>query len=195
ATGQRGRTGARHWQLPRRWNAAHEDFTAKHERKRRVFCASLADVFDNRADPAWLADLWALIRETPQLDWLILTKRIGNVANMLPADWGSGYSNVWLGISVVNQDEADRDIPKLIETPAAGRWVSAEPLLGQVDLSFHIGLALNHDDLRGRLNWVVVGGESGPHARPMSPDWAAFCSIVLSCSLIVTTSGCNSDSG
>jgi protein gp37 len=162
ANERRHRTSAGNWQLPRRWNAQHARFAAEHGRRQRVFCASLADVFDNRADPAWRAELWTLVRETPQLDWLMLTKRIGNVPAMLPADWGAGYGNVWLGISVVNQHEADRDVPRLIETPAAVRWLSMEPLLGPVAVRQRLLVA---------LNWVVVGGESGPHARPMSADW------------------------
>lgn len=162
---QRRRTSAGNWQLPRRWNAAHAEFYAKHGRRQRVFCASLADVFDNQVDPERRADLWALVRDTPFLDWLILTKRIGNVGAMLPDDWGCGYSNVWLGISVVNQDEADRDVPKLLRTPAATRWLSMEPLLGPVSLQVPLG------PYGEQLDWVVVGGESGPHARPMSAEW------------------------
>src|SRR5690606_19002253 len=117
--------------------------------RRRVFCASLADVFDNEVDPAWRADLLMLIRATPHLDWLLLTKRVGNVMPMLREaeallhaqerldgwewlhDWtcGSPPRNVWLGATVVNQAEADRDIPKLLEVPARVRWLSMEPLL------------------------------------------------------------------
>lgn len=162
----RWRTSISNWNLPRRWNAAHAEFAAQNGgRRRRVFCASLADVFDNKVDPAWREDLWALIRATPNLDWLILTKRIGNVSAMLPSDWGCGFANVWLGISVVNQTEADRDIPKLLRTPAALRWLSMEPLLGHIVFK----------KLRGpngeELGWAVVGGESGPNARPMNHEW------------------------
>jgi protein gp37 len=164
---RRHRTSAGNWRLPLRWNAEHVRFAAEHGRRRRVFCASLADVFDNRADPLWRAELWAMVRSTPHLDWLILTKRIGNVSAMLPADWGSGYANVWLGISVVSQHEADRDVPRLLATPAAVRWLSMEPLLGPISLRAPRGL---HGEA---LDWVVVGGESGPYARPMAADWVA----------------------
>lgn len=173
----RQRTSADNWQLPHRWNAQHDEFFAKHGRKRRVFCASLADVFDNEVDPAWRKALWTVVKNTPNLDWLILTKRIGNVAGMLPDDWGdyaNGYPNVWLGITVVNQAEADRDIHKLLRIPAALWWLSMEPLLE--DVSFE-GLYAEHHDPRVHLNvlelldWVVVGGESGQHARPMNPAW------------------------
>jgi protein gp37 len=161
---QRRLTSSHNWQQPRRWNAAHAAFHARRGRRQRVFCASLADVFDNRADPAWRAELWALVRETPHLDWLILTKRIGNVQGMLPQDWRTGYANVWLGITVVNQDEVVRDVPKLMCTPAALRWLSMEPLLGPVSLHATPSSV-------ERLNWVVVGGESGHSARPMSAHW------------------------
>lgn len=157
----RKRTSVSNWTLPLRWNSQHGEFFAQHGRRRRVFCASLADVFDNQADPQWRNDLWALVRATPNLDWLILTKRIGNVIAMLPADWSEGYSNVWLGISVVNQNEADRDIPKLLVTPAQVRWLSMEPLLG----------AVAFNELSTQIDWVVVGGESGSHARPMQAEW------------------------
>ena len=73
------------------------DFQRAHGRRQRVFCASLADVFDNQVDPQWRADLFALIRECDQLDWQLLTKRPQNIRKMLPADWGKGYANVWLG--------------------------------------------------------------------------------------------------
>lgn len=122
------------------------------ESRRRVFCASLADIFDNEVDPAWRADLFALIAATPNLSWLLLTKRIGNAATMIehargrdPATDGTPWpfprtlrgplANVWLGATVVNQREADRDVPKLLETPAAARFLSIEPMLGPVDLS------------------------------------------------------------
>lgn len=180
----RKRTSAGNWNLPVRWNAAHAAFQAQHGRRRRVFCASLADVFDNRTDPQWRADLWALVRSTPNLDWLMLTKRIGNVPAMLPADWGNGYPNVWLGISVVNQDEADRDISKLLSVRARVRWLSMEPLLGPVNL--RLDRPVTEEDRQDMdswcstittaagvgIKWVVVGGESGARARDIPPGAA-----------------------
>lgn len=174
-------TGRANWNKPLRWDSD----AAKAGTRPRVFCASLADVFDNAVDRKWRADLFDLIRITPNLDWLLLTKRPGNIAKMLPAGWGDGYPNVWLGCTVVNQEEADRDIPKLLSVPAAVRFLSMEPLLGPVDIAWALGhpfgiaagfLQRGHfspgaEKLRG-LNWVIVGGESGPHARPMHPDWA-----------------------
>lgn len=163
----------------------------------RIFCASLADVFDNEVDPAWRADLLMLIRATPNLGWLLLTKRVGNVMPLLREaedlqraqdrldgwewlhDWtcGDAPRNVWLGATIVNQAEADRDIPKLLQVPARVRWLSMEPLLGSVNLTSWIG---GHTGLTGYrvdpeprwIDWIVVGGESGPGARPMNPQWA-----------------------
>lgn len=161
--------------------------------RRRVFCASLADVFDNEVAESWRLDLFWLIRKTPDLDWLLLTKRIGNARSMLAAavcqldpagEWPVPLPNVWLGITVVNQAEADRDIPKLLAAPVAKRFLSIEPMLGPVSLRWlaawpenapnraqsPTGLTDHLDGLR-RLDWVICGGESGPHARPMHPDW------------------------
>ena len=123
----------------------------------RVFCASLADVFDNEVPDEWRADLWALVKATPNLRWILLTKRIGNAAKMLPADWP--YPNAGLMATLANQEEWDRDWPKLARTPATWHGVSAEPLLGPID----IGTA--------KPDWLIVGGESGPQHRHTSPDW------------------------
>lgn len=165
--------------------------------RRRVFCASLADVFDNEVDPAWRADLFALIRATPNLDWLLLTKRIGNASRMiaeavssLPRDAACGtgqfnhtpmaqwpWPNVWLGATICNQAEADRDIPKLRGTPAHVRFLSIEPMLGPINLDLGWNNDLARWDSTGRplplrrIDWVIAGGESGPRARPSHPDW------------------------
>jgi protein gp37 len=181
----RVRTSPANWALPKRWNAQADAFWAQHGRRQRVFCASLADVFDNAVPIEWLRDLCALIELTPNLDWLLLTKRIGNVFERLiearSHDWAAGQRNVWLGITVVNQAEADRDIPKLLKTPARLRFLSVEPLLGPVDLRLmqrsygfpkHISAAGRAYGMPQGLHWVIAGGESGPEARPMHPDWA-----------------------
>lgn len=182
----RVRTGERNWKHPLLWNKR----AGERGVRERVFCASLADVFDNEVDPQWRMQLWSLIAATPNLDWLLLTKRISNAKTMWPAPIdGVPLHNVWLGISVVNQDEAERDIPKLLETPARVRFLSMEPLLGPVNLnSLHSrhGLMQAWDScISGkrfsefgpdvdapRVDWIIVGGESGPHARPMHIDWA-----------------------
>lgn len=188
----RVRTTPQNWNLPLRWNAQADAFMAQHGRRQRVFCASLADVFDNAVDPAWRADLFALILATPALDWLLLTKRIGNVLSMLPEHVIGGElpSNVWLGATIVNQAEADRDIPKLLAVNARVRFLSMEPLLGPVELGLQcenwsddIGMdpetgaydccrACDYTGIGNAIDWVIVGGESGPGARPMHPDWA-----------------------
>lgn len=183
----RRRTSASNWRLPVRWNAAHEAFFAEHGRRRRVFCASLADVFDNEVPEQWRVDLFRLIEATPNLGWILLTKRIGNAADMMFMARGGHLPllpNVWIGATVVNQEEADRDVPKLLATPAAVRFLSIEPMLGPVDLQTHFaGHCPEHDFASGfcidrkhrgvqHLHWIIVGGESGPKARPMHPDWA-----------------------
>lgn len=168
-------TSVSNWNNPVRWNSAHDSFFAEHGRRRRVFCSSLADVFDNNAPEGARERLWALIKATPNLDWLLLTKRIGNAKNMLPADWGDGYPNVWLGASIVNQEEADRDILKLLKVPAKVRFLSMEPLLGPVDIGL-LGTAPNDVSSQYKLvhellHWIIAGGESGPHARPVHSKW------------------------
>ncbi|WP_038769979.1 phage Gp37/Gp68 family protein [Burkholderia pseudomallei] len=176
----RHRTAASTWNNPKRWNARHGEFFAKHDRRQRVFCASLSDVFDNAVPPAWRMDLFRLIGDTQNLDWLLLTKRIGNTAAML-CEIGLDRlpDNVWLGATIVNQEEAGRDIPKLLAVPARVRFLSMEPLLGPVDL---VSSGALWSDMNGNIvdapsrglrgiDWVIAGGESGPGARPMHPDW------------------------
>lgn len=193
--------GDKHWIDPVKWDAkAKADGV-----RRRVFCASMADVFDKNSPLGARERLWELIEETPNLDWLLLTKRIGNVTDMIPARWVHILpSNIWLGISVVNQEEANRDIPKLLQVRAAVRFLSMEPLLGKVEIQRYLGEQWRCTDCGGifkrnqcsrrrgilecphcwpmnsivgtlknaSLEWVIVGGESGPHARPMHPEWA-----------------------
>lgn len=189
---ERRRTSVGNWAMPKRWNAQAEAFQAQHGRRQRVFCASLADVFDNAVDREWRDDLATLILDTPNLDWLLLTKRIGNAGEMLGEMFLDGPpDNIWLGATIATQEEADRDIPKLLAVPAAKRFLSMEPLLSAVDLTPHLwGPTKLCDDCtkdadcmcgyvpRGKfgndasLHWVIAGGESGANARPMHPDWA-----------------------
>jgi protein gp37 len=157
--------GDKHWAEPLRWNA-----TAQAEGRRvRVFCASMADVFEDRRDlDAWRARLWELIDATPWLDWLLLTKRIEHVGRLCP--WSEPWpSNVWMGTTVEDQRRADERLPVLAGLPAAVRFISAEPLLGPLDLG----------PWSGSLDWVITGGESGPHARPSSPSW--FTGLLNQC--------------
>lgn len=190
----RRRTADSTWKQPKAWNARHDAFFAEHGRRQRVFCASLADVFDNEVDNNLRNELLGLIYDTPNLDWLLLTKRIGNVPRLMEECTEPGRQwelppNVWLGATIINQEEADRDIPKLLGTPASVRFLSMEPLLGPVDLRvIDIGGHAEIYPLNGTpdcedddgnpmpdlpaIGWVIVGGESGVGARPMHPNWA-----------------------
>lgn len=176
---KRHRTSADYWKQPLAWNRKAEASGKRH----LVFCASLADVFDNEVPEDWRRDLFVLIDKTPSLTWLLLTKRIGNAAKMLPWDWTSGptrpWHNIWIGASVVNQEEAYRDIPKLLSTPATKRFVSYEPALGPVNFKPWLKpCGVVSPDPHGRdkaLDWVIVGGESshgGAAARPFDLAWA-----------------------
>jgi protein gp37 len=149
----------KHWTQPLRWDRA----AAEAGIRRRVFCASMADVFDNAAPENALKRLWRLIRSTPWLDWQLLTKRPQNVRKMLPPDWDEGYANVWLGTTTENQEEADRRVVHLNSVKAGVRFLSCEPLLGPI--------SLRQDWLNGKLHWIIAGGESGPKARPSNPEW------------------------
>jgi protein gp37 len=149
-----------HWQEPVKWNLA----ARRAGGRARVFCSSMADVFENRReldDPR--ARLWDLIDRTPDLDWLLLTKRPENIARAVP--WGDKWpANVWLGTTAENQRWAEKRIPILLQFPAVVRFISCEPLLGPLTLG---------PWLKGRrhIDWVIAGGESGHKARPMNPDW------------------------
>jgi protein gp37 len=156
---QRQRTSAANWKQPLLWEREHEAFALMHDRRRRVFCASLADVFDNEAPAQWRGELWQLVKATPHLDWLILTKRIGNVRGMAPAE--GLPANVWLGATIVNQEEYDRDAHKLLAVQASVRFLSVEPMLGPISGAPSIGA----------VDWVIVGGESGKAARPIERAW------------------------
>ena len=157
----RTRTSPANWRKPLAWDRAAAAAGERH----RVFCSSLADVFDNHASilPEWRADLWALISATPNLDWMLLTKRPGNIGNMLPVPFSfdTHYPNVWLGCTITSRAEMLRDAPKLKSVDARVRFWSVEPLLGDIG---KIPCDLLPD-------LVIVGGESGPRARPMHPDW------------------------
>lgn len=190
--------GEKHWAEPLKWNRDAE----KAGKRARVFCSSMADVFEDH--PVYETErpkLWALIEQTPWLDWLLLTKRPENMTRMAPAHWAGGWpQNVIAMTSVENQEYADRRIPELLKVPAARRGLSCEPLLGPVDLFpwlvcstckgegtvFHTVKTGKRSFLGGDipcpackgaiwrrdLSWVVVGGESGHGARPMHPSWA-----------------------
>lgn len=197
----RYRTSATNWKQPLLWNKKAEE---EHWRGQRdgipgefiasrpgfwpVFCASLADVFDNEVPEEWRRDLWRLIKATQNLEWLLVTKRIGNVTKMVPPLWLTSSTdgfppNVRILITVVNQEEADRDIPKLLALPCKN-GISYEPALGPVNFTKIMTpgggrLWINafqpwyvRPDFPTKLDWIIVGGESGPKARQFNATWA-----------------------
>jgi protein gp37 len=193
--GERHRTSAANWNEPLRWQREAE----KTGQRFRVFCASLADWLDKKAPVEWLADLLTLIQRTPNLDWLLLTKRPENwqprmeavlhylsrhdslaertgglyvfIANWIGVMGGPQRfrpGNIWIGTSVEDQQRADERIPALLKIPARVRFLSCEPLLGPVDFGWD---SLQNGWQASEIHWVIAGGESGPGARPMHPDW------------------------
>lgn len=136
--------------------------------RRKVFCASLADVFEDREELVpWRRDLWDLIDKTKNLDWLLLTKRPENIVWMLPDPWRYDDPfppNLWLGTTCENQKMYDERLPFLLENRSPVRFISAEPLLSQIHMISSIKTRMP--------DWVIVGGESGINARPMDPAWA-----------------------
>lgn len=149
-------------------------------RPRRIFVNSMSDLFHESVPAEFIAQVFDMMARCPQHTFQILTKRAKRMQFLLwsELDW-KPLPNVWLGVSVEDQATADERIPLLLQTPAAVRWISAEPLLGPIDLdssaadglhAFGCGdLDCDCGDLG--LNWVVAGGESGRQARPMHPAW------------------------
>lgn len=184
---KRHRTSKTTWNQVLKWNKAQEARLAidPNAPPWRVFCASLADVFDNEVPWEWREDLWTWIELASSLSWLIVTKRVGNVADMVPEYWmRDGFPpNVRLLITVVSQEEAERDIPKLLALPCKN-GISYEPALAMVDFSPYLiprhwrsdGSCTRGDIYPGRvLEWIIVGGESdqaGHKARPFDIGWA-----------------------
>ena len=156
--------GETHWKEPLKWNEEARISAVRH----RVFCASMADVFERRADlNSQRSRLWELIENTPHLDWLLLTKRPQHIVRIAP--WGTDWpSNVWVGTSVENQTLGEKRLPFLLKVPAAVRFLSCEPLLGQLNL----GTWFKREGFFP-IDWVIAGGESGGASRPMHPDWIA----------------------
>lgn len=223
ACGTRSVTSYSYWQEALKWNreAQHEGV------RKRVFCASLADVFedftgqivDNKGNPLWLPliresfvdvlprmvtvdtgfpltlsiirmYLFKLMEATPWLDWLIVTKRPENAMSMVPKHWQTDWPvNVWMGVSVENQNEANNRIPYLLKIPAPIHFVSQEPNLGLVDytkilvngkqmfgmdaeeVTAELNALGDGADFEFKIDWIIVGGESGEKARPMHPSW------------------------
>jgi protein gp37 len=171
---------------------------AREGRTLRVFCASMADWLDPEVPAEWLADLLALVAETPHLTWMLLTKRPHLWRDRLAAahvhatggmeyesaegSWierwlgGKPPANVWVGTTVEDQRRADERVPALLDIPARVRFLSCEPLLGPVDLTGLNGvndyLGDHYDREEEGIDWIIAGGESGHGARPMHPAWA-----------------------
>jgi protein gp37 len=174
-------TSASNWRQPYRWN----EEAKKAGKQAKVFCASLADVFDPEVPAEWRKALFDTITRTPYLIWQLLTKRPEIAHDFYHNEIGlrddtiieKFLPNVWLGVSVEDQKRADERIPLLLEIPAAVRFLSCEPLLGPVDIAKWLvpdecGCGGYDPAFRNCINWVIAGGESGPNARPMHPDWA-----------------------
>ncbi len=196
-TAERRFSAAATWAQPLAWDCKHR----KAKTRGRVFCASLADVFEDRPELEDLRiRLLALIALTPSLDWLLLTKRpevmarvmndpalyrrVVSAANVwrqafprrglsaIPVDDPTiGWRNLWAGTTVEDQRAADKRIPYLLRVPARVRFLSCEPLLGPVELPWGATLDGEATDEIPGIHWVIAGGESGPGARPTPPDW------------------------
>lgn len=154
----RHRTSPTNWKQPLAWNrkAARDGIRFK------VFCLSLGDFADNKVPAEWRDDLKALIRATPHLDWLCLTKRPQNLIKLYGAEFFERERHhIWLGATAENQIEYERRRDALLAVPARVHFFSCEPLLGRIDL----GAGQPHGD------WYIVGGESGPKRRGMNMEW------------------------
>lgn len=184
----RQRRSEAYWQQPLKWNFDARPSLVAH--RPRVFCASLADWLDDEVPIEWLADLLKLIHDTPNLDWLALSKRpenwrtrLNEWASSRGAQWtrteseiakwmeGEAPRNVWIGTTVEDQQRADERIPALLTIPARVRFLSCEPLLEPVSLPTFYSSDGTSGFVPG-ISWVICGGESGHGARPMHPDWA-----------------------
>lgn len=184
---KRVKTSEANWRKPLQWNRQAQ----AEGRRFKVFCASMADVFeDNDQLIDWRLELFELIKITPCLDWQILTKRPEVARHFFSLRSDFLLPNVWVGTSVEDQKRADERIPELLKIPAAVRFLSIEPLLGPVDLvtqgqivpdgkncavcgdNDHQAFECHHRfDWVKALDWVIVGGESGPDARAFHLDW------------------------
>ena len=175
---ERKRTSSENWRKPMRWN----DMAAAVGENKFVFCSSLADIFDNQVPEEWRRDAFDVMMKTPNLVWLLLTKRPQNIIRFLSADLYNA-KNIWLGVTVENQAEADRRLPALLSINGYfKRFVSCEPLLGPLDLNYVkstffgafsalSGICIDDVQRFRKLDWVIAGGESGPGARSSQAHW------------------------
>lgn len=180
ANGIRKMMSESYWKQPLKWNRIAQQAGTRF----RVF-PSLCDPFEDRPELTFpRKQMLELIEDTPNLDWLLLTKRPENVCGLVFDRWGKADwpSNLWIGASAENQETADERIPELLKIPARIRFLSCEPLLGPVDLVRAVNKLdwLDPASLKpGGIDWVICGGESGSGARPMQADWV--CSIRDQC--------------
>ena len=158
------------WKQPYTWNRA----AIKAGTRPRVFVGSLCDFFEDRPELVLPRQrTWRAIRECSHLTWMLLTKRPENLRSMLP--WSDRpWPHVWLGTTAGHPDSLHR-VGKLLECPAAFRYLSVEPLLGELDLELRpLGATREHEfgeRRRARINWLIIGAESGPHRRPCKLEW------------------------
>lgn len=168
----RRRTSAANWKKPLQWNTEAQASGVQ----ALVFCASLADVFDPEVHQEWRNDLWEVVRSTPWLRWLILSKRFGKLSKadimaMLPQDWWEGYANVVLGATVENQHYADIRVPALLDIPSAFYFLSCEPLLDAVDLT---SLPANLETLSGKQpEWDYFNALTGRTHDSQADEYGA----------------------
>lgn len=161
SVGTRSLTSEANRRKPYSWQRKAAAFREQFGRRQRVFCSSLSDVFDNQVPIDWRADLWSTINATPDLDWLLLTKRPENILKLIPRNWQAALPrNIWIGVTAENQENYDRRMCLLADVRAAVHFVSYEPALGPLTIS---GLY---------PSWVICGGESGRGFRDMPEEWA-----------------------
>lgn len=181
----------KYWNEPLKWNAECLHYGVR----RKVFCSSLADwAEDHPTVQAQRKRLFELIKATPQLIWLLLTKRMDeDIMSKLPDDWGpDGYENVWLGTTIEDQEWLNKRIPHLLNTPARVHFVSAEPLLGYADFTkvnvngINLNSLSEFSQFKYHIDQIIVGGESGRDKgiRPMHPNWVKH--ILLQCKMTDT---------
>jgi protein gp37 len=141
-----------------------------------VMSASWSDFFIKEADP-WRDEAWAIIKRCPNLTFQIFTKRASRMKNCLPADWGDGYPNVWIGVSVESQDVANSRVPILLDMKAKTKFISYEPALEYVDFTRikpNFSETTINSLVPGGLDWIIAGGESGDEdeSRFFDPEWS-----------------------
>jgi len=166
----RKKTSDEYWAKPIKWNEQAQNRGIRY----KVFANSMSDVFDEEVPDRWRTELFKLIKATPNLDWLILTKRIKEAQAYYKENPKCYHiSNIWLGATICNQYEAYRLIPTLITIPTAKSFISIEPLLEHISLKWSwIDKSEGYREYIGKyVDWVIVGGETGAKARTINPDW------------------------